>query len=368
MVAFDAVAIETETARVRLLFLHPRLDLTDSTLRLLASVRAAQRAGAKVTVFSKRGSCSAALSSTGAEILEGELPSTRWRGYFAAGRTAERIAELAPELLHVTDEELAGLAVRLAEGLRCRYVLEISRKLRAPLRLRAPWIGSVILPCDTFVENAVNRGQVPREYLKVIEHGPDPAIRWKPHEEDRRPVVVTCGTLDEAHAQEVLVEAAALLARAGRKLEFLVLGEGPRELDLRRRIRELGLESHITVACPALPALRDALLEADLHVSCARSGSPGWGAIEALGMGIPSVFTAINGSFPLVEDRRNALLVERNSPAKLAEQLAVLLDNHEGALRLGAHARSRLLQSHRHESFARGLAELYEAARGAPAS
>lgn len=345
-------------------FLHPAVLFSDDTERLLASVRAAIACGARVSVVTGRGTRLSTLTDVGAEVHLAELPTSNLSGFFAARRTRARIAELAPDLLHATHEELGRLVSVLAESLRIPYVIEVTRPLTMPLPTHGGWLRSVILPCATFVENAVNRGQIPRTSLRVVEHGPPLLRRWnaRPFGRVEVPVIAGLGTLDDLHGTLNLVEAARLLKESGRDLRYLILGEGPEETGVRRRVRELDLASIITVACPSLPDLGQVLAEVDLHVSCVSGGSPGWCAVQALGLGIPSVFSAVSCSFPLVEDKRNGLLCERNSPDKLAEALSMFLENRPAAIAMGEAAREGLRENRMERRYAEEVVGAHEGA------
>jgi glycosyltransferase involved in cell wall biosynthesis len=351
---------------VRITYLHPKLDFTDSTARMLASVRVSLGEDHEVTVISRKGSRALALRATGATFIEGELPTHRLLGIFAASRTSEQVAELHPDLLHFTDVSLAPLAMKIADDLQCPYILEACRPIEAPLVLSATNSRAVLLPADTFIEKAVNKGNVPRPLLQVIEHGPDLTSEWQQRlpMESRRPVIIGLGTLDSAHGFDVLIDAAKLLARAGRKLDWLVLGEGPDEDQLRRKVRELELCEHFTINSPNLGDIHLALAQADLHICSVRSGVPGWSAVRALGMGIPSVFSAISSTFPLIEDRQEGLLVGPGDSTKLVQSINVLLDNPQAARQMAVSARNKMHALKLHETFRRELIELHNQAMG----
>lgn len=346
-------------------YLHPELDLSDGTARLCASVIAARAAGHRVSVIAGRARRAERLVAAGAVCYEGELPARGVMGSFAARRTRRQVAELAPDLLHVTDASLGDLAARLAEALGRPYLVEAVRPFAGPLGL-SPHLRAVLLPCATFFESAVNRGGIPRALLHVIEHGPALDREFPPRREfaQRRPVLMSLGTLDRDHGTDVLIECARLLEGDGRGLSYLVLGEGPAEEELRRSVRELGLSNAVSITAPILADLDLALAQADLHVSCARRGNPGWSAVRALGMGVPSVFSAISSTFPLVEDRVDGMLVERNDPRKLAEAVRTMLDNPAAARGMGVRARERWLGAQRAQGFRRELGELYSSAVG----
>lgn len=351
---------------MRITFLHPALDFTDSTARLIASVEASRDAGHEVCVISRKGSCTSALLRTGASCFEGELPEHGLLGFFAAGRTRDQLSSLAPDLLHVTDARLAPLAAKVAEALARPYLLEIGQAIDAPLKLSKTFLRGVILPCETFVERAVNKGALTRDLLTVIPPGPSLEVDWQPRPriEGRRPVVLCLGTLDEAHDIETLVRAAKLQAESGQNLDYLVLGEGPEEFRLRRLVRELDLGDSFAIASPGLTSPTVAMEQADYHVACLRSGSLGWSTVQALGLGIPSILSAISGTFPWIEDRVDGLLVKPGDPQKLAESLAVLLGNEAAAKTMGVKAREAMLAKELDLQFATALGDLQDAAMG----
>lgn len=340
--------------------------MTDGTARLAATVRAALAAGHEVSIVTKKGSHTSSLLGTGATVFLGELPTQPLLGYFAMRRARRQVAELAPELLHVTDESLAPLAARLADTLQRPYVQEVVRPVEARLEFSPKELRAVILPCGSFVERTVNAGQVPRSWLRVLEHAPNLERNWVPRQriEGRRPVVIAVGSLDREHGFDVLVEATRLLVNAGRRLDVLLLGEGPEEETLRRQVREAKLCDVFSINCATLPNLNVALSQADLHVAPTRSGSPGWSAFQALGMGVPSIFTATSSNFGRVEDKKNGLLIQRNDPMKLSESIAMLLENPTSSKQMGVQARTRMLEVEGTKRYAEGLAQVHAEALG----
>ncbi len=347
---------------MHLVLLHPRLDITDGTERLIATVTAAVAAGHRVSVLGARGPRAACVERAGAEVFSAELPTDGVLGYFAERRTSALLAELAPDLLQATEDSLAALVARLAERRQVPYLLEVMRPVTSTRLQQTRWMRGIIVPCETFVETAVNRGGASRSLIHCIPHGPRLDRPWSPRPlaEVELPVIASLGTLDELHGTEVFLEAAKRLKKAGRALRYLVLGEGPNEEALRRRVREHDLGEVVTIAAPSIPNWSSVLAEIDLHVSCISAGSPGWCAVHALGLGIPSIFSAVNSTFALVEDRKSGLLVERNRSDKLAEQLAVFLDNPHAARRMGDVARQSMRQREVAAPYATALAKVHE--------
>jgi glycosyltransferase involved in cell wall biosynthesis len=198
--------------------------------------------------------------------------------------------------------------------------------------------------------------------LRVVESGPDISRPWEPHDLDseRVPCIGALGYLDEDHGTETLIDAARILRERGRRLRFVVLGEGPRDETLRRRAREQGIHDHFTIAAPAMEDLADVMLELDLHVSCTLEGGAGWLAHRALGMGIPSVFSAVSSSLHQIADERSALLYQPSNASELADRIASLLDEPDGASEMGLRARTTALEARGQQSYRLALRELYE--------
>jgi glycosyltransferase involved in cell wall biosynthesis len=350
---------------VHVVYLHPALVCSQTTERLLATLGAAHEAGVRATVISQPGSRTCALEARGIELITAELPEPAWREPFAAWRTRSIVRRLEPDLLHVTDERLAGLGAALAASMRIGWILEVARQVRGPLLRHAGLLRAVLLPCPTFVERAVNRGRADRSLLRVIESGPDIERPWEPHDLDgeRVPCVGTFGYLDETHGTETLIDAARLLRARGRGLRYVVLGEGPGEEALRRRAREKGVHEAFTIAAPAMDDLASVMLELDLHASCSLEGGADWLAQRALGMGIPSIFSASSSSLHQIADERNALLFEPGNAVELAERISALLDEPDGAGEMGLRARTTALEAQEREVYRRELAKLYEQLR-----
>lgn len=351
-------------------FLNSSLDFSGSTERLLAAARAAADHGSRVSVLSPGGSRAEAFECDGVTTISTEVHTSSVRAPFLFWRTRRLLRQLAPDLLHVTDQRLAPFATELANALHLPWMLDLNRPAQRPVVAPSALLRAVIVPCETAVESAVNRGRIPRALLYVLRHGPalelDRASRT--FEGIERPCIGSVGHLDSDHGTEVLLESALRLTRSGRKLRFLVLGEGPREDHLRRRVRQLELTEQFTIAAPALRDPRNALREFDIHVSCTLEGGPGWLACQAFGMGIPSIFSGVHAAYQMVEDKRTGLIVERSDPARLAAQIDVLLENPRAACQLGTRARARMLESEASSRFSEGLARLHERALASAAT
>jgi glycosyltransferase involved in cell wall biosynthesis len=348
-----------------IVLLHGPLAFSGATRRLLISATLLHERGFKVSVLAAPGTRAPSFEQAGIAVFETEPGSANPHNPFVARRMARKLRELKPDLLHVTGAGLAATGADLAARLHLPYILEIGRPVTGRIQREANLLKAVVLTCATLTEGIVNRGRLPRDLLRVVEHGPTTPAGERPPRTGDSPTVIGCsGYLDRDHGTDLFLEAARLISLTGRRARFLVLGEGPCEQDLRHQAREAAIEHLVTITAPASPDTLRLLAEMDLHVNCSRECGPGWLAHEALALGLPSVLTAVSSAFALVEDGVSGLLVEREDPQRLAQAITRLLDDPSAARAMGLEARARLLARCDDDSgggsYARDLPALYE--------
>ena len=154
--------------------------------------------------------------------------------------------------------------------------------------------------------------------------------------------VVTVANLRREKALEVLLEAAALVARdgGGDRIRFLVVGQGPladeldalhRRLGLGDRLRLLGYRDDV----PAVVGAADVFCLSSRH-----EGLP-VALMEALALGVPVVATAVGGVPELITTGVDGVLVPADDPRALADAVVDLAtdDARRAALAAGAAER-----------------------------
>ena len=108
-------------------------------------------------------------------------------------------------------------------------------------------------------------------------------------------------------------------------------------------------------------------LDLDVSVQASLNENLG-GTVESLLMARPTVATRVGGMVDSVVDGETGLLANPGDPESLADAILRMLRDLEGARKLGAAGRQRMLHRFTLETTARGLAGLYaERRRGAPA-
>jgi glycosyltransferase involved in cell wall biosynthesis len=135
-------------------------------------------------------------------------------------------------------------------------------------------------------------------------------------------------------APEILVDAFAAAFRGNSTVRLLMIGDGPLESKIHRRVEQLGLRSRVIlfgdgVATRIMPAF-------DVFCLSSRYEGMPYVYLEALAAGLPIVSTRVCGATTCVEPGRNGLLVPPDDATSLAAALATLADDAALRRRFGA--------------------------------
>lgn len=241
-----------------------------------------------------------AYSATDAMNLA--LLASRWRG----ARGVRRIVSV-----HTTPEDW------LAEA-------KHPRLRRALMRLLYPSADMVAVPTDAIRDKfgrlvTCEATVLPNPVVEEVGAPPDPAST---------PRIVAAGRLVEAKGFDLLIEAAAILARRCVPFELVVHGEGPLREALERQAAAPELGGRISF----LGHARDAntmFQGARLCVVPSRREGFGNVVVEAMAAGVPVLAAACPGPAGLIEHGRNGFLVEPGNSADLAEAIEALLGDAE---------------------------------------
>jgi glycosyltransferase involved in cell wall biosynthesis len=276
---------------------------------------------------------------------------TLWRSL----ALADTLADLAPAHVHAHWATYPSTSALL-----------LARLLRAPMsftchahdifvedQLLAEKLGAAAFAVTISEHNrrhlARRYGETAARALEVVHCGVD--LAEYPYEpRDRRPgTILGVGRLDAIKGFRHLVEACALLRRAGRELRCEIVGDGPLRAELSGLVARSGLTPVVTLPGAlgreaVLERLRSAAVFALPSVVAPdgnRDGIP-VALMEAMAVGTPVVSTTVSGIPELVRDA--GLLVPPGDASALAAALARLLDDSELRELLAARARQRVAQ------------------------
>jgi glycosyltransferase involved in cell wall biosynthesis len=171
-------------------------------------------------------------------------------------------------------------------------------------------------------------------------------------------VIGAVGRLEEQKGHAHLLAAAAAVRRELPELVVLLVGEGRRQEDLQRQVRDLGLESSVRFLGTRrdLPEIFRAL---DLFVQPSLWEGLPLALLKAMGAGLPVVATRVSGSREAIVDGVNGCLVAPGDPEALARAILKLYRQPEARRRLGDAARRTVAERYSLEAMLKRLEELY---------
>ncbi len=147
------------------------------------------------------------------------------------------------------------------------------------------------------------------------------------------------GELRHLKGIDVLIEAVALLAGAGRPLRATIVGHGPDADTIMATARSRGVASLVRFV-GAMPA-RDAFALGQTVVVPSRAESLPYIVLEAAAAGMPMIATSVGG-IPEIFGAQSDRLVPPGNPAALAAAISAALDDRAGTATATATLRSRV--------------------------
>jgi glycosyltransferase involved in cell wall biosynthesis len=169
------------------------------------------------------------------------------------------------------------------------------------------------------------------------------AARQELGAESRETIVGTVGRLHWHKNQEMFLRSAALVAGRTDDVRFVIDGEGPLRDRLVSVAEELGIADRVVFTGWSSDVY--ALISAfDVFVlSSVSEGTPNV-VLEAMGLGVPVVATAVGGVPRALDHGHAGILVPSNDPEQMANEILILLADRARLRELGTagmlHCRS----------------------------
>ncbi len=267
--------------------------------------------------------------------------------FFSFRKLIQIIAEFNPDLVHVLNLRSIAMGQKIAEHLSKPHLVSVHHVLsqRQPALNHGLLYGAIAVN-EAVRESLVNDQQLSKELIRVIRSGINlerfhPGLA-APFSSDRVPVIGSIGRLEPLKGYQYLIAAARQildrLAPSGREMMFVIVGEGEGERELRKQVKDLKLEKHVTF-CPSLPDLVELIRNFDGVVVPTLRGGVGLAALEAMALAKPVIASAVGELLHLIGDGTTGLLVRERDSGAIAEKVLFLLDHPEEARHLGRQAR-----------------------------
>lgn len=173
------------------------------------------------------------------------------------------------------------------------------------------------------------------------------------------PLVGTVAILRKKKGHADLLEAIPLVLAHFPAAHFVFAGDGPQQVNLARRIAELGIGHRVHL----LGLRRDVvnvLASLDLFVLPTHQEALGTAFVEAGAMGVACIGTNVDGVPEVIDDGVTGLLVPPHDPSSLADAIITLLADPERRCAMGETARARVRQRFSSAAMVDGMLAIYE--------
>lgn len=200
---------------------------------------------------------------------------------------------------------------------------------------------------------------------------PDTYVSTAPPRSARPTVILTVSSLLPHKGFEFLLEAIAILVRAGVALEWRIAGDGPLLPELQALIEHhrLGAAVKLLGLLPRDEVVRH-MRQCDIFVLPGTISPDGQmdsipvALIEAMAAGRPVVAPAISGIPEVVADRESGVLVDATQPVRIAEAVKRLTEEPTLRERMGRAGRDRVKSDFDLRATGRALMDLFEEHEG----
>ena len=137
-------------------------------------------------------------------------------------------------------------------------------------------------------------------------------------------VVIAIGRLDYVKGFDLLIDAWSIIANQFSDWSLRIVGSGKEENKLRKKIKELYLESNIEMI-PSSSDVQDLLINSSVYVMSSREEGLPMVVIEAMECGLPIVAFKSIGATLLVNENENGYLSEIADVKDLGRNLEKLM-------------------------------------------
>lgn len=165
--------------------------------------------------------------------------------------------------------------------------------------------------------------------------------------------------LNEVKGHKYFVEAAEIIKKRGLDMKFLIAGTGETEDEIRRLIKEKGLEDTV-VMLGFLNDVEPLMNVMDIQVNCSfGTEATSLSLLEGMSLGKPAVVTDFGGNPGVIKDGVNGYLVPTRDPKALADRIEKLASDDELYSRISKNCLEIYAKTFTSEANARKIEEIY---------
>jgi len=271
-----------------------------------------------------------------------------------------RLREFRPDLLHCLCETKAAMTRWLTRRLGVPYIVSIDS---VPARWFHMSVSknrctAIIAPSETIAErfSAVNpklASRLQQINFGIFVNGSVACFA----DVNRLPGILAIQPLDRSSGLDNLFGALRRLAIDGYQFMFALIGTGPAEKQIRKKLASLGLSKIVTIV-PNISSPYSSLGAADIFVVPRSSRCFNELLLAAMGRGCV-VAAAKGGVDDLIIEDQTALVFDAENQLSIYDCLRRLLDRRDEARQIAAAAQQYLRQNHHVSDMVAAMFQLY---------
>lgn len=303
---------------------------------------------------------------TGCERVKTRLVVSALR---AARRKAKLIVAAHPNLAPVAQG--ARLAAPRMKTVICTHGIEVWEPLPGLRRFALQKSSLVLAPSKYTADHVASDQNVPRERIRVLPWGLDPAFEAQaiaasrmslPGEFPKGRVILTVGrwlTNERYKGMDTLITALPRLLTRWPELELAMAGQGDDRDWLEDLAEKNGVRRHVHFLMD-LSYAQLAACYAACEIFALPSRGEGFGMVylEAMSYGKPVIGGAHGGAPEVIEDGVTGYLVPHGDAVHLATSIETLLLNPTVAQEMGRRGRERVERDFRFTAFAKSFKKI----------
>lgn len=290
----------------------------------------------------------------------------------AARDIAAEIDGYRPNIIH-SHLYLADLLTRVAAPRAARLITTLHnidqwwmQKDRF-LSLAKTWVDSwtaglrntrAIAVSESVASAALSALKLPPQRCKVIRNGIDvERFALTRRSLSSEPIIIQVGRFFPQKGHETTLQAFAQLLRKQPKIRLQLVGDGPRENDLRKLAAALNISERVEFLGPREDVV-ELLRQAHVFWMPSRWEGFGLACLEAMATGLPVIGSNV-GAIPTLLADGAGHIIAPDKPEQLAQLTNAILNNYDAALAMGRTASQRVTDNYTIQETARGYLDCY---------
>ncbi|MHC4293000.1 MAG: glycosyltransferase family 4 protein, partial [Planctomycetota bacterium] len=297
------------------------------------------------------------------ELIEHNLISFPWLSSFGHKRLLERLTDFKPTVLHCICEKEIKLVQKLAQQMTLPFMVTVNSLRRFSMRRNLlKNLLTVTVSAPSIGENIMKTNPALADYVKLINMAAfiDESTNCFNNLNQQICMVTTASFKDES-VFESLLAAIRYLVIDGYEFMLFIIGHGPAEGKLRKKISALGISEVVTII-PQLQDWRSILSAADIFIRPVPEKAFSPLLLEAMSMGT-AVVACTGGVDDLIIDGQTAVVFEQEDEISIMNTLKELLNRPEDAHKLATGAQEYIRQHHKVSDMVSAIIQIYRQAK-----